>query len=958
MHSAVAPSQGSEASTSFSTITMSEVLRDLETSSKRRISDKHAAKLFEQWFRDLSVDKKFQSSSNFAEVKLKELTRSGPTANGNADFSTAEEANTETLRIAFAFELLDKLSNSRNSAAPLLRMIRNELLKAVYSGIEAEDLAGPRLNFLLDKTPLFVENQLLTETVHSINSRIQQAEKAARRDERRILELEEEVEHATARLEGYKLRIQTVESEFEHEREDRAKKESLLFQELQQLREKLLQGHVVSSQSYAREEIPSFSEPAFLHSASQAAKAAFQALPAPALQALPSSSTAPPAAPSAAQPSIQESGEGSQEAEKKDISSDISNFVMKEAFETSASMVQVAVEAVEDAYKMYLHYCESTRSLLLSSPNVRLLLERNETSTNLLEIPIVDLLLRWANYHLRVVRSQDNFFQDWSSKFRNIQDVDELSLLQIVLQILPDEAKPQELRGMSAVEVKGDNSRALFPKVSQMLSLLTSDPKWLSSDFSSVPLRAELLMLLMVTTNRLDGSLYGKGKDLYTREASLNELLDKVRDNHRIFKAKMPTVVTSNSTFDKTSAELMLQDMKAILEQLQSSHSDFLEVHQELHEQVRLYTEIQRRGVYHLQERSNYKAWQLKEWMSTQGSPRDKSAGSQQGNRRNVLDFVPGKLNPEKLTKEMRRMISNISLEKLDDLVKKMLYHEAIQGLEKCAELTVTHYSTLRKVFRYYCKLYRKNSSMLESMGGATMSISAWELLLRDAYILEEGEEGLAIKPLEANQVFLKTLIRLDPRKGQASVDELEVNDLIEALIRLALILSTRTEQSLPLAYERIVRNIKTFGNKEETEHFRSASRAPAVHRVFLNYSTMLLQIFQDYSSKDTTDLVEDSSMVMNLKEFMQFVQDMKVMDNNLTVNVIINIFIYVQDDSSAKDEQPYLTSGDDEREMDYIEFREALCGIACYKILDPYLTLAQKLETLVVNHMLPNLVK
>ncbi|EKX36073.1 hypothetical protein GUITHDRAFT_155319 [Guillardia theta CCMP2712] len=90
----------------------------------------------------------------------------------------------------------------------------------------------------------------------------------------------------------------------------------------------------------------------------------------------------------------------------------------------------------------------------------------------------------------------------------------------------------------------------------------------------------------------------------------------------------------------------------------------------------------------------------------------------------------------------------------------------------------------------------------------------------------------------------------------------------------------------------------------------------------------------------------------------MQFVQDMKVMDNNLTVNVIINIFIYVQDDSSAKDEQPYLTSGDDEREMDYIEFREALCGIACYKILDPYLTLAQKLETLVVNHMLPNLVK
>eukprot|EP00960_Hanusia_phi_P003453 102105-Hanusia_phi.AAC.2 len=130
-------------------------------------------------------------------------------------------------------------------------------------------------------------------------------------------------------------------------------------------------------------------------------------------------------------------------------------------------------------------------------------------------------------------------------------------------------------------------------------------------------------------------------------------------------------------------------------------------------------------------------------------------------------------------------------------------------------------------------------------MGGATMSISAWELLLRDANLLGEGEEGLGILPLEANQVFLKTMMRVDARRGEGSGDELEVNDLIEALIRLAAILSSRTQQALPLSYERVVSNVKSYGNKEETEHFRSASRAPAVHRVFLNYSTMLIQIFQ-----------------------------------------------------------------------------------------------------------------
>eukprot|EP00960_Hanusia_phi_P031633 749395-Hanusia_phi.AAC.3 len=49
--------------------------------------------------------------------------------------------------------------------------IRNELARAVYPGISARDLQGPRLHFVLDKTPFFVENEILANTVKTINER-------------------------------------------------------------------------------------------------------------------------------------------------------------------------------------------------------------------------------------------------------------------------------------------------------------------------------------------------------------------------------------------------------------------------------------------------------------------------------------------------------------------------------------------------------------------------------------------------------------------------------------------------------------------------------------------------------------------------------------------------------------------------------------------------------------------
>jgi hypothetical protein len=140
--------------------------------------------------------------------------------------------------------------------------------------------------------------------------------------------------------------------------------------------------------------------------------------------------------------------------------------------------------------------------------------------------------------------------------------------------------------------------------------------------------------------------------------------------------------------------------------------------------------------------------------------------------------------------------------------------------------------------------------------------------------------------------------------------------------------------------------------------------------------------VYKVYAGMDTagaeaTDGESSSLDSLNLMEFMTMMKDAGIQDINLTKPEIINIFIYVQDDGSIMDTAQQdvdsaesghglpghrpnggsLSAGQpmaDDTEMDYGEFCEALCGCACYKTLDPYITMPQKLDFLLIKNVIP----
>ncbi|KAJ1488141.1 hypothetical protein T484DRAFT_2140210 [Baffinella frigidus] len=88
----------------------------------------------------------------------------------------------------------------------------------------------------------------------------------------------------------------------------------------------------------------------------------------------------------------------------------------------------------------------------------------------------------------------------------------------------------------------------------------------------------------------------------------------------------------------------------------------------------------------------------------------------------------------------------------------------------------------------------------------------------------------------------------------------------------------------------------------------------------------------------------------LNVSEFLLMAKESGLIDINLTKANVLNIFVYVQNDGNIMDDE----EGDEDTEMDFSEFCEALCGCACYKTLDPYMSLEMRVESLFNKYMEP----
>jgi hypothetical protein len=269
--------------------------------------------------------------------------------------------------------------------------------------------------------------------------------------------------------------------------------------------------------------------------------------------------------------------------------------------------------------------------------------------------------------------------------------------------------------------------------------------------------------------------------------------------------------------------------------------------------------------------------------------------------------------------------------------------------------------------------MYRSNNIKLLAAGGAALSFQSWNLLLFDIAFLGPSFGACPpqkVPPEMAKHVFDVSNYVLNNKNGQygpesdSSGTELRMFAFVECLVRTAHVWSKRQRKDIIFGVQSIMASIERSAKRDLSDEFRLLCRSQEVQDVLMKYLTQLTFTYNFYSGVDTSG-IEDPDIShldsMNLKEFIQLTKDAKIQDINFTQPEIMNVFIYVQDDGSVISNNEEGAGGgegggdagggmSDDTEMDYGEFCEALCACSCYKTLDPYVTLSQKLEILLVN--------
>ena len=124
-------------------------------------------------------------------------------------------------------------------------------------------------------------------------------------------------------------------------------------------------------------------------------------------------------------------------------------------------------------------------------------------------------------------------------------------------------------------------------------------------------------------------------------------------------------------------------------------------------------------------------------------------------------------------------------------------------------------------------------------------------------------------------------------------------------------------------------------------------TRSPQVQRVVNRHRQMLLKIFRYYSRTDSGGggggaIAVETLQLINWKEFVKFLRDTELLDEELTQLVARLVFANSQQDGKGgeggkKGGKKGKRKGGD-TEMDYGEFVESLCAIMTYKIKNPML--------------------
>jgi hypothetical protein len=384
---------------------------------------------------------------------------------------------------------------------------------------------------------------------------------------------------------------------------------------------------------------------------------------------------------------------------------------------------------------------------------------------------------------------------------------DGVMLMQVLHQTIPPEMQPPPEEFLEFIK-SPEETRLLW--IGRKMSEFTGDAKWMTTDLSSSfsTERLEMLMLLMIGRPRLDGAVFGQCKLLQNIMTEISDRFDVAKESFADFNVHIKKAILQQKSVDVVSMELVLRNLSACQEQIMKLNKHLPVVADELRSARAVLDKMLIKVANYLQERSNTKFTPGADSQMESGTEgqSDDDGGEGTGQHRATIiippvkstkptiDLIPGRLGTLRasLTKPVRHMISNLAMEKLQDMFEGYMYEDRVRILEKCAEICVVNYDVLRRTFRHYCKVYKSHNVSLLQSGGSAMSLESWQLLMVDIMVVgpaincphnmltPEASESIFAR---ANYVVDYKTGRYAPGRGAA---ELEVNEFVEGLLRAA----------------------------------------------------------------------------------------------------------------------------------------------------------------------------
>ncbi|KAJ1488142.1 hypothetical protein T484DRAFT_2140187 [Baffinella frigidus] len=747
----------------------------------------------------------FRSAHNYAATKLAEVNAAeGSREDQGDDARPGEGHGIEVFRAAVSLALLGRLACGSEVGAfsDVLKRIRDDLAAAIYQDVVPSDLAGESSGFEFTRTPHLLASSRLSSTAAVVHSRAQALEARMEVMLKEKARMEEDLKTADARIDGFRLRVMTLERQLQMFEDEMTRRETQMLNQVQQMRERALQGALAQEKAMTGGDVRS----------------------------IPAHSGEPGA-----------SGDDAGVAFTEEELARIAEHRPENVIKTTLNLATTACELLDEALAMTDQACLGTEAVVSDDNDPRLLLECLEkvepespssssaitlstkdgdkkadpygfNSEAMIDASALEVIRLWVIFLLREADSAGKAV-DIPKTLEDECVTNGKALLHILNRVLPEQHRMSDIEFDRALEMDAPH------RIHAAQALVMSNGSIAENLIGvSVP---DTLMALFLSFPGLHGRQLPMTRVLFESKRKVEEQVKMVKHEMAALVAHSEQVQSVDGMIDETYVDLLCKEVrrgKITVAEASRATSNALSEHREcgkvwvaMRSKVRMYLinslggggrreEPEKKDDNFEDEKSGEDQSEVQQAVIS-AIKRSKGAGSDAAR--------------DQLPQTVRKMVSNLLPAKLGDVLASVSSQHAVIYLEAAAEAVLFKFDVLRKVFRHYCKTHRAvgaaHDAAVAIMGGAGLSLQGWQNLLDDARLL-----GIAttrqLHPKEAENIFKLANMTMDPTTGNyvfgLGASELETHEFVEALFRVSLIISEQVRQDPAQVFGDVIHTI------------------------------------------------------------------------------------------------------------------------------------------------------